>query len=142
MAYDFNTMTPGQLRAALSGPTGDIFAKRIADAAIKRAIEYRSLLEREDGIREGTFGWVLEGMQENGNRYRRSGWNGAGMFIFVVPGTKGLTVDVGRPLAEAGVPIGTTFNYLPHIDMWTVTGDVTVWTPSQADMLATDWEEV
>lgn len=142
MAYDFSTMTPDELRAALNGPTGDVFARRIANAAIDGMELHQTLLKREEDINKGTFGWVLEGMQETGARYRRAGWNGKGMFIFLVPGSPELTVDEGRPLAEAGVPVGTKFSYLPHIDMWTAQGDVVPWLASQADMLATDWEEV
>lgn len=142
MAYNFNTMLPDEMRAALNGPTGDVFARRIADAAIQRVEEFQMLLDHDACVQRGTFGWVLEGMKEEGNRYRREGWNGKGMFILLVPGSNNLTVDAGRPLADAGVPLGTTFNYLPHIDLWTAQGDVTAWTPSQADLLAMDWEVV
>lgn len=36
MAYDFKTMTPRDLRAALDGPTGDHFARIIAGEALER----------------------------------------------------------------------------------------------------------
>lgn len=75
-----------------------------------------------------------------GHRVRRTGWNGKGMWIVLVPGSKGLTVDEGRPLAKAGVQVGTVFNYLPHIDMWTAQGDLVPWLASQTDVLAEDWE--
>lgn len=75
-------------------------------------------------------------------RVARKGWNGKGMFLVLVPGSEGLTVDEGRPLAKAGVPVGTKFNYLPHIDMFTAQGDFVPWLASQTDLLAHDWDTV
>jgi hypothetical protein len=77
-----------------------------------------------------------------GRRVARAGWNGKGMFLVLVPGSQGLTVDEGRPLAKAGLPLGTQFNYLPHIDMWTAQGDMVPWLASQTDVLAEDWMEI
>lgn len=85
------------------------------------------------------IGWAVKQMQ-NGSRVRRAGWNGKGMWLILVPGSQGLTVDEGRPLAQAGLPVGQKFNYLPHVDMWTAQGDLVPWLCSQTDLLATDWE--
>lgn len=85
------------------------------------------------------FGAALEGLKA-GLLMTRSGWNGKGMFLVLVPGSAGLTVEEGRPLAKAGLPIGTAFNYLPHIDMWTAQGDLVPWLASQTDILAVDWQ--
>ncbi len=87
------------------------------------------------------FGWALRQMR-SGRKVARAGWNGKGMFLILVPGSQGLVVEEGRPFALAGVPVGTEFNYLPHIDMRTVTGDFVPWLSSQTDSLATDWENV
>jgi hypothetical protein len=87
------------------------------------------------------FGEAIRSLKA-GNRVARAGWNGKGMFLVLVPGSNGLTVDEGRPLAKAGIPIGTVFNYLPHIDMWTAQGDFVPWLASQTDMLADDWERL
>jgi hypothetical protein len=86
-----------------------------------------------------TIGWAVKQMY-NGQRVRRAGWNGKGMWLILVPGSKGLTVDEGRPLAQAGLEVGTKFNYLPHVDMFTAQGDLVPWLCSQTDLLATDWE--
>lgn len=86
-----------------------------------------------------TIGWAVKQMHD-GKRVRRAGWNGKDMFLILVPGSIGLKVDEGRPLALAGLPIGKTFNYLPHVDMWTAQGDLVPWLCSQTDLLATDWE--
>lgn len=77
---------------------------------------------------------------KDGKRLQRAGWNGKGMWLILVPGSKSLTVDENRPLALAGIPVGTTFNYLPHIDMWTAQGDLVPWLASQTDLLADDWQ--
>lgn len=84
------------------------------------------------------FGEALQALKD-GKRVSRAGWNGKNMWLVLVPGSQGLTVDEGRPLAKAGIAIGTTFNYLPHIDMWTAQGDLVPWLCSQTDMLAEDW---
>ncbi len=85
------------------------------------------------------IGEAIANMRD-GKRIRRAGWNGKGMWLILVPGSKNLTVDEGRPLALAGLTVGTTFNYLPHVDMWTAQGELVPWLCSQTDLLATDWE--
>lgn len=85
------------------------------------------------------IGWAVKQMQD-GKRVQRVGWNGKGMWLVLVPGSQGLTVDENRPLAKAGLTIGTKFNYLPHVDMWTAQGDLVPWLCSQTDLLATDWQ--
>lgn len=87
------------------------------------------------------FGQALEALKQ-GKRVERKGWNGKGMFLVLVPGSQGLTVEEGRPFAKAGLPVGTKFNYLPHIDMFTVQGNFVPWLASQTDMLAEDWQNV
>lgn len=85
-----------------------------------------------------SFGHAIAALKA-GERVCRAGWNGRNMFLVLVPGSTGLTVDEGRPLAKAGLEVGTSFNYLPHIDMWTAQGDLVPWLASQSDMLAEDW---
>lgn len=86
------------------------------------------------------FGEAL-GALKAGRAVRRSGWNGKGMSMILVPGSKGLVVEAGRPFAEV-LPVGTTFNYLPHIDMQTAQGDFVPWLASQTDLLSDDWEVI
>ena len=85
-----------------------------------------------------SFGDALVALK-SGKRVSRLGWNGKGMWLVLVPGTNGLVVDEGRPLAKAGLAVGTKFNYLPHIDMFTAQGDFVPWLASQTDVLAEDW---
>ncbi len=72
-----------------------------------------------------------------GNRVRRTGWNGKGMFIFLVPGSKFI---VNRQPMLAVFGEGTEINYHGHIDMFTADKMVVPWLCSQTDMLAEDWE--
>jgi hypothetical protein len=81
------------------------------------------------------FDTVLQFIKQ-GHRVARVGWNGKGMFIFLVPGS---TFNVNRsPLTDI-YPEGTTINYLPHIDMRTADGSIVPWLASQTDILAEDW---
>lgn len=76
---------------------------------------------------------------KNGNKVARSGWNGKGMFIFLVPGS---VFKVNRPPLLGIYPEGTEIKYHAHVDMKTADGQVVPWLCSQTDMLAEDWEVV
>ena len=84
------------------------------------------------------YGIVLAGLKV-GKRFARKGWNGKGMFIFLVPGS---TFTVNRPPLLGIYPEGTEITYLPHIDLKAADGAVTPWTPSHIDQLSEDWYEV
>lgn len=73
---------------------------------------------------------------KDGRRVARAGWNGKGMFIFLVPGS---TFQVNRPPLLGIYEEGTTINYHAHIDMRTATGEIVPWLASQTDILAEDW---
>jgi hypothetical protein len=83
-----------------------------------------------------TIGWAVKQMH-NGDRVRRAGWNGKGMFLFLVPGS---TFKVNRAPLLGIYPEGTEINYHAHVDMKTATGEIVPWLCSQSDLLATDWE--
>lgn len=72
-----------------------------------------------------------------GRKVARQGWNGKGMFIFLVPGS---TFEVNRPPLLGIYPEGTIVNYCPHIDMKTADNKVVPWLASQTDIMAEDWE--
>lgn len=82
------------------------------------------------------FGDALTALK-NGGRVTRSGWNGKGQFVYLVPGS---TFTVNRPPLLGIYDEGTEINYLPHIDMRTADGFCVPWLASQADLLASDWE--
>ena len=82
------------------------------------------------------IGWALYAMR-HGDRVRRAGWNGKGMFLYLVQGS---TFKVNRAPLLGIFPEGTEVNYQPHVDMWTAQGTAVPWLCSQSDLLATDWE--
>jgi Protein of unknown function (DUF2829) len=86
-----------------------------------------------------TIGWAVKELQ-NGNRVRRAGWNGKGMFLLLVPGSR-FSVEAGKPMGKAAPElIGQEIEYHAHVDMKTAQGYVVPWLCSQTDLLATDWE--
>lgn len=84
------------------------------------------------------YSQALDKLNE-GAKLAREGWNGKGMFIFLVPGS---TFKVNRAPLLGIYPEGTEINYRPHIDIMDAEGKVGPWTPSQADQLAEDWQVI
>jgi hypothetical protein len=71
-----------------------------------------------------------------GRKVARSGWNGKGMFLFLVPGSR---FTVNRAPLLGIYPEGAEIEYHAHIDMKTAQGYVVPWLASQADLLSDDW---
>ena len=84
------------------------------------------------------FDEVVRGLKQ-GRRYQRAGWNGKGMFVFLVPGS---TFKVNREPLLSILGEGTEVQYHGHVDMKTATGDIVPWLCSQTDLLAEDWQEL
>lgn len=82
-----------------------------------------------------SFGHAIAALKV-GARVARAGWNGKGMFLFLVPGS---TFRVNRPPLLGIYQEGTEINYCPHIDMKTADGKVVPWLASQSDVMADDW---
>jgi len=76
---------------------------------------------------------------KEGRKVARSGWNGKGMFIFLVNGS---VFKVNRPPLLGIYEEGTEITYCPHIDMRTADNKIVPWLCSQTDMMADDWEDV
>ncbi len=74
-----------------------------------------------------------------GKRVCREGWNGKGMFVFLVNGSN-FTVNREPLLSIMGE--GTEVTYCPHIDIKTADGEIVPWLASQSDLLAEDWQVV
>lgn len=85
-----------------------------------------------------TFGEAIERLK-HGRRVAREGWNGKGMFLYLVPGSRFV---VNRPPLLGIYPEGTEVEYHAHIDMKTAQGYCVPWLASQADILSEDWVEV
>ena len=82
-----------------------------------------------------TFGLAIEALKK-GHKVSRAGWNGKGMFLFLVPGS---VFQVNRPPLLGIYPEGTEINYRPHIDIKNVDGSISTWVPSIGDVMAEDW---
>lgn len=87
-----------------------------------------------------TFGQAIEAMKQ-GKKVARKGWNGKGMYVWVMPGStvKNCKTIVDPHLAEIDKAEGE-IRFLGSVRMRTATGDVlTGWLASQTDMLSEDW---
>lgn len=87
------------------------------------------------GLNNMDFGDAIRAMK-SGKRVARDGWNGKGMFLFLVNGS---TFTVNREPLLSIMGEGTQVQYHSHIDMKTAQGYVVPWLASQADMLSEDW---
>ena len=85
-----------------------------------------------------TFGLAIEALKM-GKKVARAGWNGKGMFIFLIPGS---TFKVNRAPLLGIYPEGTTIGYRPHIDMKHANGDIGTWDCAIGDILGEDWQVV
>ena len=96
------------------------------------------------------FGEALQALKV-GKMVARKGWNGKGMFIYLVAGRLVKHEDFRNEAAEAiklAYKIEGNIDNTPsdryinsHIDMKAADGHITVgWNPSQPDMVAEDWE--
>lgn len=84
---------------------------------------------------EMSFGMAIEAMKR-GYKVARTGWNGSGMFAYLVQGSE---FKVNREPLLSIYPEGTDIKYRPHIDLKTADGSIATWSPSGSDALADDW---
>ncbi len=71
-----------------------------------------------------------------GRRVTRAGWNGAGMFAYLVPAAS-YPAQTGAAKAYYGE--GAQVPYRAYLALKTAQGDVATWSPSCTDVLAEDW---
>lgn len=100
---------------------------------------------KEQTIQTFDFGEAIRNLKA-GKRVARIGWNGKGMYLYLVHGTtvnkENLRNEASVALVNDEIAMHNTgvATFLPHIDMRTANGDVCVgWLASQTDMLAEDW---
>ena len=89
------------------------------------------------------FGKAIESLKD-GKKVCREGWNGKGVFIYLVKGSTVLVSLLRGSAKEAALFSGKTelSNQVicDHIDMKAADGTIVVgWLASQTDMLAEDW---
>ena len=80
------------------------------------------------------FGLALEALK-HGKPVERTGWNGRGMFLYLVPESEyPAQTDIAK------ITFGETVPYGAYIAMKTAQGNVVPWLASQTDVLADDWD--
>lgn len=87
-----------------------------------------------------TFGLAIEALKL-GKKVARAGWNGNGMFVYMV---NGCTLEKQMLRGEASEALKDVLQpeikICSHIDMKAADGSIVVgWLASQTDMLAEDW---
>jgi len=81
------------------------------------------------------FGMALNAMKA-GKRVARSGWNGKGMFVYLVPANS-YPVQTGAAKEYFGE--GTMVPYNAYMAIKNVNNTVSTWVPSVNDCLSNDW---
>lgn len=86
-----------------------------------------------------TFGMAIEAMKR-GRRVARKGWNGKGMYLWLLPAAEVKKEWCKDPRLIEAMGERDTLPCLGAIRMFTATREVlTGWLASQTDMLAEDW---
>lgn len=140
---DYNNFRGWELPADEDG-SDEGYLVEYTDGGKANTTEYRGyvswspkdVFERSYKLTSGlSFSMALDAVK-CGEKVAREGWNGKGMFIFLVPGS---TFTVNRPPLLGIYPEGTQINYRGHIDMKTADGQIVPWVASQTDLLEDDW---
>lgn len=74
---------------------------------------------------------------KGGAKIARAGWNGKGMFIYLVPAD-----EYPARTRAAAQHFGPMVPYRAYIAMKTANNEVVPWVASQSDVLAEDWRVV
>lgn len=82
-----------------------------------------------------TFGQAVEAAKQ-GMKVARTGWNGSGMFAYIVPAAS-YPAQTGAAKSHFGE--GSMVPYREYWALKTAQGDVATWAPSGSDSLAEDW---
>ena len=81
-----------------------------------------------------SFGMAVEAAKR-GCKVSRNGWNGAGMFAYIVPANS-------YPAQTEMIKGAFEGDMVPYREYWalkTAQNDVSTWAPSGSDSLANDW---
>lgn len=91
----------------------------------------------QDVTKGVSFGYAVE-LLKAGHRVARAGWNGKGMWLFLIQGSNDIAKLHGYGFGEyIGEP-----TFLDAIFMRTVDNQLVPWLASQTDVLAEDWQIV
>jgi len=84
---------------------------------------------------QGSFGSAIAAAKE-GYKVARSGWNGAGMFAYIVPSA---SYPAQTGVAKQHFGENAMVPYRAYWALKTAQGNVVPWLASQTDVLAEDW---
>ena len=84
------------------------------------------------------FGGALKVLKAGG-KVTRSGWNGKGLFIYLVPAAK-YAAQTGAAKSHFGEEAFIPYN--AYLALKDINNTVSTWAPSVTDALAEDWSEV
>lgn len=84
------------------------------------------------------FGAAID-LLRTGHCLTREGWNGKGMFVYLVPAAS-YPASRNANSTMVGCFPGDMVPYRDYIAMKTAQGDVVPWVASQSDILASDWK--
>ena len=87
-----------------------------------------------DGV---CFSAALAKLKE-GHRVARAGWNGKGMYLYLVPSNRYPPTILSEVMLAAGQPDGLV-PYAAYIAMKPASGGIVPWLASQTDVLSDDW---
>lgn len=101
----------------------------------KRILNFENLIPSEQLAVGLSFGQAIEAAKQ-GKKVARTGWNGSGMFAYIVPANSypAQTGAAKSYFGEGGM--------VPYREYWalkTAQDDVATWAPSGSDSLAEDW---
>ena len=85
-----------------------------------------------------SFGMAIEALKL-GEHVARSGWNGAGQFVYLVPAN---SYPAQTAIAKAHFGADAMVPYRAYLALKTAQGDVATWAPSVSDCLTEDWQIV
>lgn len=89
-------------------------------------------------VTQMTFGHAVE-MLKTGFKVARAGWNGKGMFIYLVPAAS-YPAQTGAAKRHFGE--GALVPYNAYLALKGTDGNISTWVPSITDVLAEDWQVV
>lgn len=92
-------------------------------------------LESKMPVRGLTFGTAIE-VLKRGGRVAREGWNGKGMFVYMVPAN---SYPAQTGAAKAFFGEGSMVPYNAYFALKGVDNTVNTWVASISDTLAEDW---
>ena len=120
--------------------TGDEI-KRLAETGSLCDCQYFEIDGTEHPIEKGDefdFGTATH-LMKLGNRVKRAGWNGKGMFVYYVPAAS-YPADRNSKSTMAGEFADDMVPYREYLALKTAQNDVSTWAPSVSDALAEDWQ--